>query len=390
MSVAVFKLGLDTLLEQHPDWIQGHRIGLVSHAAAVDTNGLTSAQRLHQTAGLNLTALFGPEHGFAGLAAAGELTADERHTAWGIPIYSLYGETRKPTPAMLEGVDTLIVDLQDLGARPYTYVSTLRLVLESAAEAGKAVIIADRPVPLPLSMDGPCLDSKFESFVGSIPAPMQYGMTQGETALWLAGVLGLKINLRVSLMQGYQRDVLRQASWPAWVPPSPRIRSWETACLFTCTVFGEALPALDYGSGTDRSFSVIGAPWLDATRLLSRLNQVGLPGIAFEPVRYQARIGLYANSELDGLRLVITDYARFRPVSTSVTILAGIQELHQQTPLWTAPGTRPEWFDKLYGSDTVRLALQSGAPASDIIASWKPNLMAFAESRRPHLLYSCP
>ncbi len=385
-----FKLGLDSLLEQHPDWIQGHRVGLVSHAAAVDSNGVTSAQRLHQTADLNLTAHFGPEHGFAGLAAAGELTADERHTAWGIPIYSLYGETRKPTPAMLKGVDTLIIDLQDLGARPYTYVSTLRMVLEAAAAAEKAVIIADRPVPLPLSMDGPCLESGFESFVGSIPAPMQYGMTQGETALWLAGVLGLKINLHVSLMQGYQRDVLRQAAWPAWVPPSPRIRSWETACLFTCTVFGEALPALDYGSGTDRSFCVIGAPWLDATCLLSRLNQVGLTGVAFEPVRYQARMGLYANSELDGLRLVITDYARFRPVSTSVTILAGIQKLYGPTPLWTAPGTCPEWFDKLYGTDAVRLALQSGAPASDLIASWQPDLTAFSDRRRPYLLYTCP
>jgi uncharacterized protein YbbC (DUF1343 family) len=383
-----FKLGLETLIEDCPHWLGGRRVGLVSHVAAVDVKGLTSADKLHHAPGITLTALFGPEHGYAGLAAAGELTSDEKHTAWNIPIYSLYGETRKPTAAMLEGVDALIVEFQDLGARPYTYVSTLRLVLEAAAEAGKTVVIADRPVPLPLSIDGPVLDPAFETFVGFIPGPMQYGMTQGETARWLVAALGLKMDLRVSPMQGYHREVVRQPSWPEWVPPSPRIRSWEAACLFTCTVFGEALPALDYGSGTAQSFQVIGAPWLDARHLLAGLKNAALPGIGFEPVHYQALTGLHRGTAIDGVKLIITDYRTFSPVSTGVTILAGINELYGPSRLWEAPGTRPEWFDKLFGTDSVRIALQANTPAHAIIASWQPALNDFRVRREQYLLYS--
>jgi uncharacterized protein YbbC (DUF1343 family) len=385
-----FKLGMDALLDHHPDWLEARRVGLVSHAAAVDTKGVTSAEKLVHSKNVRLTALFGPEHGFAGLAAAGELTKDETHALWGIPIYSLYGETRKPTRAMLDGVDTLIVEFQDLGARPYTYVSTLRLVLEAAAEAGKTVIIADRPVPLPLSIDGPLLDPAFETFVGLIPAPMQYGMTQGETARWLAETLGLTLDLRVSPMQGYFREGIRQPAWPEWIPPSPRIRSWESACLFTSTVFGEALPALDYGSSTAHSFQIIGAPWLDAKCLQERMNESPLPGIRFEPIRYVAMTGLHKGIQLDGLRLVITDYGSFRPVSTAVTLLAGIQSLYGVSALWEAPGTRPEWFDKLFGTDTVRLALQANTPAPDIIASWQPSLDRFNATKKRHLLYTPP
>ncbi|MEI6788542.1 MAG: DUF1343 domain-containing protein [bacterium] len=387
-SAPVFKSGMEVLLEHHPDWLEDRRVGLVSHAAAVDTKGITSAEKLVHSKNVRLTALFGPEHGFAGLAAAGELTKDETHALWGIPIYSLYGETRKPTRTMLDGVDTLIVEFQDLGARPYTYVSTLRLVLEAAAETGKTVIIADRPVPLPLSIDGPLMDPAFETFVGLIPAPMQYGMTQGETARWLVETLGLTVDLRVCPMQGYFREVVRQPFWPEWIPPSPRIRSWESACLFTSTVFGEALPALDYGSTTLQSFQIIGAPWLDAKLLLSGLNAAALPGITFEPVRYEAMTGLYAGTELNGLKLVVTDYRTFRPVSTAVTLLAEIQSRYGASALWAAPGTRPEWFDKLFGTDTVRLALQANTPAPEITASWQASLDLFKATRKRHLIYS--
>ena len=382
-----FKLGLDLLLEANSDVLGKSRIGLVSHSAAVDATGLTSAEQLHRTPGINLTALFGPEHGFAGLAAAGELTRDEKHAVWDIPIYSLYGETKKPTPAMLADVDTLIVEFQDLGARPYTYVSTLRLILEAAAETGKRVIIADRPVPLPLSVDGPMMDPAFETFVGFIPGPMQYGMTQGETAQWLVATLSLKVDLHVAAMAGYHREKKRQPEWPVWVPPSPRIRSWESACLFSCTVFGEALPALDYGSGTAQSFQVLGAPWLEAGRLMDQFSQAALPGIRLEPVRYKAMTGLYANTVLDGIKLVITDYGTFRPVSTAVTLLACMQQLYGASVLWDAQGTRMEWFDKLFGTDSVRLALQSGVTAPDIIATWQPGLTTFTQSRYPFMLY---
>jgi len=385
---ASFTLGIDSLLAEHADLLRGQRVGLVSHAAAVDKTGVTSAEKLVRSPGVNLTALFGPEHGFAGRAAAGETTTDTRHADWNLPIYSLYGDTRKPTPAMLDTVDTLIVEFQDLGARPYTYVSTLRLVLEAAAQAGKPVIIADRPVPLPRGCDGPIMDPAFETFVGLIPAPMQYGMTPGETAQWLADVLGLDIDLTVARMRGYPRDTTPQPEWPPWVPPSPRIRSWDAACTFTTTVFGEALPSLDYGSGAEFPFQVLGAPWLDATQLLGLLPPGSLPGLLLQPIRYTAKSGLHAGAVLDGVRLAIADYAAFRPVSAGVLLLDAIGRLHGIAALWEAPGTRPDWFDKLFGTDTVRNALMAGMPACDIIAGWRGGQAAFAASRDKHLLYS--
>ncbi|MEI8351870.1 MAG: DUF1343 domain-containing protein [bacterium] len=382
-----FSTGLETLLGEHPQWLKGRRIGLVSHAAAVDSAGRTSAERLQTEPGVQLKALFGPEHGFAGHAAAGELTPDGHHPLWNIPVYSLYGETRQPTPAMLEGIDTLVVEFQDLGSRPYTYVSTLRLVLEAAARAGIPVIVADRPVPLPMAADGPMLDPAFESFVGFVPCPMQYGMTPGETSQWLAATLGLGLDLRVSPMRGYHRETGRQPGWPPWIPPSPRIRCWDTACLFTATVFGEALPALDYGSGTGLAFQVIGAPWLDAAKLASHPDAASLPGLRLESLRYQAGTGLYASTELDGLKLVITDYNRFRPVTTAVTLLAAIRDIHTSAPLWSAEGTRPEWFDKLFGTDRIRRALQHGDSAADMTSSWNPGLREFQDIRAGFLLY---
>jgi uncharacterized protein YbbC (DUF1343 family) len=384
---SLFRLGLENLLTAHADWLTDRRVGLVSHLAAVDASGLTSAERLWHDPRVHLTALFGPEHGFAGQAGAGELTRDAVHPEWSIPIFSLYGEDRKPSAAMLDRVDVLIVELQDLGARPYTYVSTLRLVLEAASEAGKTVIVADRPVPLPNTVDGPMLNTAFESFVGLVPAPMQYGMTPAETASWLKTRLGLPLDLRLAPMRHYFRESIPPSTWPAWVPPSPRIRSWETGCLFTATVCGEALTALDYGSGSDLSFQVMGAPWLDARRLIAHLNSEGLPGVTFEPIHYQSCRGLYAGTDLEGIKIVVSDYASFHPVTTCILILDGIQRLYGTERLWSAPGTRPEWFDKLFGTDQVRLALLEGRDWRSISRPWVTENAAFHRAREACLLY---
>jgi len=382
-----FALGIDGLLDAHRDWLAGRRIGLVSHSAAVDLLGRTTAERLKDCPDVRLTALFGPEHGYAGLAGAGVATADEIHISWNIPVYSLYGENRRPTPAMLAGVDVLVVDFQDLGARPYTYVSTLRLVLEAAAAEGKCVVVADRPVPLATGFDGPLLEPEHASFVGLVGTSMQYGMTPGETARWIVDWLGLDLDLRVAPMRGYRREVRPGPDWPAWVPPSPRIRSWECGALFTCTVAGEALPAVDYGSGTDRSFQLLGAPWLPAADLIAALAATGLPGVTFVPCSYEARSGLYAGQRLDGLQIVITDYARFRPVTVGVSILAALQALGGKARLWETAGTRPEFFDKLFGTRLVRTALQDGLTGPAVAALWQADQSAFAASRTRCLLY---
>lgn len=383
-----FKLGMDVLLTQHSDWLKGRRIGFVSHSAAVDAAGIISAEKLRHYPGVNLVALFGPEHGFRGQAAAGDQTADETHSEWAIPIYSLYGQYRKPTPDMLNGLDVLVVEFQDLGARPYTYVATLALVLAAAAENHLPVIVADRPIPLPLGSDGPVTEAAFTSFVAALPFPMHYGMTPAETARWIQAHTLPDLDLRVVAMSGYACEGLRQPVWPPWVPPSPRIQSWESATLFTCTVFGEALPALDYGSGTGSAFQLLGAPWLDCHRLIDELCGYGLPGLTLEATTYYAKSGIYKDVELSGVRLIVTDTATFRPIRTCVTLLEIITRLYGPDPLWAAPGTRPDWFDSLFGTETVRKALLAGTSAAEITANWQPALQAYRLDRAPSLLYT--
>ena len=226
MKGSGFHVGLDVLLDEQADLLKGKRIGLVSHMAALDGRGMGSAERVMGERGCRLTALLGPEHGFLGCAGAGETLGNRRHPVLRVPIYSLYGETRRPTAAMLRNVDVLLFDMQDIGTRCYTYVATLRHVMEAAAEFGKGVLVADRPIPLPMVVDGPMPDAGLMSFVASIPAPMVYGMTPGETALWLRRRLGLDLDLHVAPMRGYRRENRRAPDWPPWVPPSPGIRSW--------------------------------------------------------------------------------------------------------------------------------------------------------------------
>ena len=238
--------GLDVLLAEHLDWLRGVRVGLVAHAASVDAAGVPSAARL-RAAGVNLTALFGPEHGFAGLAVAGEEVGDSRHAEWNIPIHSLYGATRKPTLAMLADVDVLLFDLQDLGVRCYTYSATLRNVLEAAAENHKAVIVLDRPVPLAGVVDGPVPEAKFMSFVAAIPVPFCYGLTPGRTALWLREQFKLALDLRVVAARGVPPP-------ERWLPPSPAIRTPAHALTYPATVLFEAFPALDVGRKTAHAF----------------------------------------------------------------------------------------------------------------------------------------
>lgn len=382
-----FRPGIDALLGVHRDWIAGRRIGLVSHMAAVDLAGVTTAERLLRSGDVVLSALFGPEHGFGGRAAAGESAPDYMHADWRIPVFSLYGERRRPTPEMLAPLDALVFDIQDLGARPYTYVSTLRLVIEAATEARKPLFVADRPVPLPRASDGPGLDPACASFVGLVPAPMQYGLTPGETALWLRSTLALDADIRVAPLTNYARDVLPSPDWPAWVPPSPRIHSWEAACLFTATVAGEALPALDYGSGTGLSFQVLGAPWMHRGETIPALEALALPGVHFEACDYRAASGIHEGILLQGIRIRVTDAATFSPVRTSVGLLAALQALYGKERLWNAPGTRPGFFDKLFGTATVREALQAGESGAKIAARWQPDLRRFEATRSKIMLY---
>lgn len=383
-----FLAGIDVLLKSHRRWVADGTVGLVSHPAALDACGRATADRLWLHPDVKLGALFGPEHGFYGGALAGQRVAASRHKRWNIPVHSLYGTNRRPSRRMLKDIDTIVLDLQDLGARPYTYVSTLRLVMEAAAQFGKRLVVADRPIPLPTVTDGPVPHPGFESFVAGIPAPMHYGMTPGESALWLRARLKLELDLHVAPMQGYTRDPHRQPDWPPWVPPSQGIRSWETAQCYTATVFGEALPAIDHGRGSGLPFQLIGAPWIRGEAVCEALSSQRVPGVTFHAHPYVPAQGNYAGKLLEGIRLCVTNPRRFRPIQTSIAILVCLQNLYGRRRVWHGPKTRPGFFDQLYGSDRVRHMLMDGATVGDVTATWKRDLRQFRAVRSSHLLYA--
>jgi uncharacterized protein YbbC (DUF1343 family) len=378
-----FLPGIEVLTKAKKNWLKGRRMGLVSHPAAVDTNG-TPSWRVLLNSGAKLTAFFGPEHGFFGKAKAGQPLRNIVHPLLKIPVYSLYGQRRKPTPAMLDKIDTLIFDVQDLGARPYTYVSTLRYLLEAAAQAQKEVIVADRPIPLPCIVDGPMLDEKFSSFVGCIPAPMHYGMTPGETALWLKHHLALDIDLKIAEMRGYRRQSKREADWPPWIPPSPGIRSWETGYCYLATVFGEALPAVNIGRNSNLVFQVFSAAGIKSDILCKYLNRQKLRGVLFFSQPYKTENNAKVH---DGVRISVHNPDIFHPVKTGIAILSAIQKFAGPDFIWRFPGTRADFFDKLYGTERVRLALQRGAMEQSISRTWQKDITAFKTTRKKFMLY---
>ena len=380
--------GMDALRARRFDLLKGRRVGLLSHQAALTAEGSTSAQLLHRTLGHRLVALYGPEHGFFGQAGAGEHTYTRPHPDWHIPVYSLYGERRKPAPEMLAGVDVVVCDLQDLGVRCYTYLATLKNMLEACAEADVEVIVADRPIPLPQVVDGPMLDPTFASFVAPCPLPLVYGMTPAETAQWMKAALGLDVRLSVVPMEGWSRaDAAWDGARPAYVPPSPGIKTWECAMTYSATVFSEALPGIDCGRGTNLAFRVLGAPWLRAEAFCERMSHQRLAGVTFHPYRYVAAVAPHAGKELDGVRLTVTDPSCFLPAQVSLILLQTLAELCGAARVWRHKGVRPEWFDKLYGTDRVRAHLKSGLPLKPLFAEWARERKAFDVARKGALLY---
>lgn len=389
-EVKRFQPGIDLLLSRHDNWLAGERIGLVSHVAAVDSKGCPAADRLAGHSGSRLICLLSPEHGYFGVAPPGASLRTQRHPTLSIPVFSLYGQTREPTARMLRNVDTLIFDLQDIGARPYTYVSTLRLVLEAAAKADKKVIVADRPIPLPRVVDGPVTEDNCSSFVSLVKTPMSYGMTPGETALWLRNALGLDLCLQIAPMEGYQRQPGRAADWPVWIPPSPGIRTWESAMCFPATVCFEGLGSIDHGRATNLAFQVFGSNWMHGQNVAGHLSDLKLPGVIFYPHSYSPHPLEPGTTILNGIRMVVTDPNRFMPILTAVSIIHCLQNLYGKHRVWAPGKSRPEFFDKLFGTKSVREALLDGEDGRTIAARWNAALTGFRAERQKCLLYDSP
>lgn len=384
------RTGLSILLESRKDLVAGKRVGLVSHAAAVlpDLTGSVDAMR---SAGVNLTTLFGPEHGFSGVAADGAAVGDQVDPRTGLPVFSLYGEIREPTPTMLAGVDVLVVDFQDVGVRFYTYLSTLYYVLRAAGRQGLPVLVLDRPNPINgRAVEGPFIDPGLESFVGIVAAmPVRHGMTMAELALLLNREYNLNAPLTVVPMQGWTRDMWFDQTGLPWVIPSPAMPTLATATVYPGTCFFEGTN-MSEGRGTAQPFEVIGAPWIDRYALAEHMNALGLHGVRFRPVFFQPSASKHAGVTCEGVQVHVLDRGIFQPVMTGLFLAAACRELaaNDFAFLPTSWEGRPPQFDLLTGSAGNREHVDTLQPVETLVSGWKQAEDLFRAIRAPYLIYS--
>jgi uncharacterized protein YbbC (DUF1343 family) len=375
--------GIEVLLEDSLHLVAGRRVGLITNQTGVDASGRSSIDRIHEHPSIELVALFAPEHGIRGTADPGETVSDDVDAETGLPIHSLYGAVLSPTPEMLDGIDVLLIDLQDIGARYWTYVSTMTLAMEAAADQGVPVVILDRPNPIGGAVQGNVLEPAFATFVGRYPVAMRHGMTLGELARYYQGEVGIEGDLHVVPVDAWRRDTPFAETGLPWIQPSPNMPDVESAthypgtCLFEGTV-------LSVARGTEAPFQQIGAPWLDGEALAEAMNGYGLNGVRFEPVRFTPNApsdGKFDGVEVEGVRLVATS-ADYDPTQAAVALLV---ETHRMS------GARWGWlqahFDRLAGTDRLRQAIDAGAGLDEIQSDWRDELEAFKQVRERYLIY---
>ncbi|MEX2399382.1 MAG: DUF1343 domain-containing protein [Rhodothermales bacterium] len=390
------RTGAQVLADRGFDLLGGRRVGLiVNHTARVGDDHLVDLVAAQPD--VELAALFGPEHGLRGEADAGEQVADGRDARTGVPIFSLYGRTRKPTAEMLDGVDVLVFDIQDVGARFYTYISTMGLAMQAAAENDVAFVVLDRPNPLGGNyVSGFLLEEGLESFVGRYPIPMAHGMTVGELARMIQGeamLAGLEdLDLRVVAVERWRRDMLWPETGLPWIAPSPNIPDFETALVYPGAVLFEATSASE-GRGTREPFKQVGATWADGTALAATLNARRLPGVRFEPAEFvpESIEGMAGRPKLEGetvrgIRYVVTQPEAFEPVETGVHVLEAfyVQAAGLGVDDYVS---RPEWLARLSGTQHLLELLRERTSPELIVERWAGDVARFREARRPYLLY---
>ena len=375
--------------------LAGLRVGLIAnHTTRVGSDHL--ADLLHAAPNVTLAALFGPEHGLRGQADASEIIADGRDEKTGVRIYSLYGKTRQPTRSMLRDIDILLFDIQDIGARFYTYISTMGLAMQAAARRGIPFMILDRPNPLGGNyVAGFSVHRHNISFVSQYPIPLAHGLTVGELGRMIKGeklLAGLeKLRLEVIDMEGWRRGMLWPDTGFTWVPTSPNIPDFETALLYPGTGLLEATAASE-GRGTDAPFKLVGAPWADGAALARALAGKSLPGVEFEAAIFTPKRLTWMDADpkwkgrkVSGIKLTVTDMQSFRPVETGIHLLHAFRE--QARARRASFINRPDWLARLAGTTRVNGMLRRGLSAERIIAAWKIDMKAFLKQREPYLIY---
>ncbi|HVJ82864.1 MAG TPA: exo-beta-N-acetylmuramidase NamZ domain-containing protein [Planctomycetia bacterium] len=378
-TVPVIETGLDVLVRSDFKALAGKRIALVTNHTGLDAAGRTTIDLLHETPRADLKVLFSPEHGIRGELDVSNI-ADGKDAKTGLPIFSLYGKTRKPTAEMLKDVDVIVYDIQDVGARFYTYISTLGLCMEAAAENKKGVVVLDRPNPIGgVTVAGPMLDAGKESFVGYHRIPVQHGMTIGELAQLFKAEKKLDLDLQVVTCVGWRRGDLFDVGGLTWTNPSPNMRCLTQAMLYPGIGLLETTN-LSVGRGTDTPFEVVGAPWIDGRKLATRLNLAELPGVRFVPIRFTPKSSKFANEKCAGVNIIITDRAEFKSVPTGFAVAAALRDLFPGK--WEMKG-----YLRLLGNEEVHRALSQGQPAATLARIAEASLGDFAARRQRALLY---
>ena len=382
-------LGTDVLFDRQ--LLRGRTIGLVCNPASIDAKFRHVTDRA-EAGGVRLGALFGPQHGFRSDLQENMIESPHGQDACRrVPVYSLYSETREPTAAMLAGLDALVIDLQDVGTRIYTYIYTMANCLRAAARHGLPVIVCDRPNPIGgVAVEGPMLEPGYESFVGQFPIPMRHGMTIGELAQLFNEHFGLGAKLEVVAMQGWTREQYGDDTGLPWVLPSPNIPTLDSAIVYPGTVLFEGTNVSE-GRGTTRPFELVGAPWVHPEVAAHGLNALELPGVHFRPVLFEPTFHKHAKVPCGGCQLHVTSRTEFRAVETSIALLDAFQAAGSPPFAWRDPPYEyePEKMpiDILYGSAALRERDPIELPARDLARSWEADVVRFNRLRQKFLLY---
>ncbi|CQR70986.1 hypothetical protein SOV_44960 [Sporomusa ovata DSM 2662] len=375
------KLGIDNV-DQHLALFAGKRVGLITNATGMNSQYQSSIDVL--AAKTNLAALYSPEHGIRGAVPAGDKVGSLTDAKTGLPVYSLYGATKKPTPEMLQNIDVLAFDIQDVGARSYTYIYTMAYAMQAAKENGKTFVVFDRPNPIGgVAVEGGLVKSGFESFIGMYPIPVRHGMTVGELARLFNQEFGIGCDLAVVEMTGWNREMYFAETGLPWVMTSPNIPTPDTALTYPATgIFGGT--NISEGVGTTRPFDFVGAPWLDAEKFAERMNAMKLPGVVFRPAYYMPRFGNFTGQTCGGVQLHVMDRKAFMPVRTGLSLLFTVEELSDGQFAFTFSGKGAPMIDLITGDDGLRLGRYT---LDELLVSWEQEAKEFKEMAKAYYIY---
>ncbi|MFY0543772.1 exo-beta-N-acetylmuramidase NamZ family protein [Brevibacillus sp. H7] len=380
------KPGIEVLLDD-PGVVSGKKVGLITNPTGITSDLIHDVDALLEK-GIDLVAVYGPEHGIRGTEEAGSVPGSYEDPKTGLPFYNLYGKKPEEIAPLFDQVDVVLFDIQDVGSRFYTYISTMAYAMEAAALRDKPFVVLDRPNPIGgEKVEGPVLEPDYKSFVGIFPIPVRHGMTVGELAAlfneqFLEQEIGKKADLHVIKMKGWKRDMWFEETGLPWVLPSPNMPTVDTAAVYPGTCLFEGTN-LSEGRGTTRPFELLGAPYIKGWELAERMNRLQLPGVVFREAYFSPTFSKYSGKNVGGVQVYVTDRNEYDPIRTALSLIAEVKALYPAEFAWRSDN----WIDKLMGTDSVRKAIDSGRQVDEIVADWQEPLDQFKKMREKYYLY---